>query len=180
MGISRTRHFTYLAMLAAMAIALNMLEWAIMPPLFGLFRVGFANIVALVTIRMLGVKDMIIVNVMRVVIGSLLSGKFLGSTFWISAGGVTLSSLMLVLLDHFHSSLLFTSVISSIAHSAGQIMVVMAFYMQPGILALLPYFLLVSIPTGLLTGTIARLVLKRVKPLRRDMWWLDENKESFV
>ena len=79
MRIERTRRFTYLAMLSAMAITLNLLETAILPPVFGFFRVGLANIIALVTIRILGVKDMIIVNVMRVVIGSLLSGTFLGS-----------------------------------------------------------------------------------------------------
>ena len=90
--------------------------------------------------------------------------------FWISCGGIVLSSLVLILLDHLHSSLLFTSVFSSIAHSVGQTLVVMVFYMQPGILAILPYFLLISIPTGLLTGTIAKLVLKRIKPLRKDAW----------
>ena len=170
MRIERTRRFTYLAMLSAMAITLNLLETAILPPVFGFFRVGLANIIALVTIRIRGVKDMIIVNVMRVVIGSLLSGTFLGSMFWISCGGIVLSSLVLILLDHLHSSLLFTSVFSSIAHSVGQTLVVMVFYMQPGILAILPYFLLISIPTGLLTGTIAKLVLKRIKPLRKDAW----------
>lgn len=81
-----------------------------------------------------------------------------------------LSTLILILLDHLRSSLLFMSVFSSIAHSVGQILVVMLFYMQPGILALLPYFLLISIPTGLLTGTVARLVLKRIKPLRKDSY----------
>lgn len=170
MRIDRTRRFTYLAMLSAMAITLNLLETGILPPVFGFFRVGLANIIALVTIRILGVKDMIIVNVMRVVIGSLLSGTFLGSMFWISCGGIVLSSLVLILLDHLHSSLLFTSVFTSIAHSVGQTLVVMVFYMQPGILAILPYFLLISIPTGLLTGTIAKLVLKRIKPLRKDAW----------
>lgn len=170
MRIERTRRFTYLAMLSAMAITLNLVETAILPPFFGIFRIGLANIISLVTIRLLGVREMVIVNLMRVLMGSLLSGTFLGSTFWISCGGVVLSTLILILLDHLRSSLLFMSVFSSIAHSVGQILVVMLFYMQPGILALLPYFLLISIPTGLLTGTVARLVLKRIKPLRKDSY----------
>ena len=109
---------------------------------------------------------MIIVNIMRVVIGNLLRGTIFGSTFWISAGGVLLASLVLILLDRLNSSLMFTSVLMSIAHSVGQVFVVMLFYMQPGIAVLLPYLFLGSIPAGILTGYIAGLVLKRIKPLR--------------
>ena len=94
MRIDKTRHFTYLALLSAMAITLNLLETAMIPPLFGVFRIGLANIIALVTLKILGVKDMIIVNIMRVMIGNLLSGRIFGSTFWISFGGVLLHPLV--------------------------------------------------------------------------------------
>ena len=129
---------------------------------------GLANIVALITIRLLGVKDMIIVNAMRVVISSLMRGMIFGSTFWISMGGVVLSSIVLIILDKLHSSLMFTSILSAIAHSAGQVIIVMFFYMQPGIAILLPYLFLGSIPMGILTGTVAHLVLKRIKPLTKN------------
>ena len=165
--LEKNRHFTYLALLSAMAITLNLLETSLIPPIFGVFRIGLANIIALVTLRILGVKEMIIVNVMRVVIGNLLSGRFLGSTFWISLGGVALSTLILIIMDRLHTSLMFTSVMSSIAHSTGQVIVVMLFYMQPLIATILPYFLLLSIPTGLLTGFVANMVVKRIKPLRK-------------
>ncbi len=166
MTIDKNRHFTYLALLSAMAIVLNLVESIYIGPIIGVLRIGLANIVALITIRLLGVKDMIIVNIMRVVIGNLLRGTIFGSTFWISAGGVLLSSLVLILLDRLNSSLMFTSVLMSIAHSVGQVFVVMLFYMQPGIAVLLPYLFLGSIPAGILTGYIAGLVLKRIKSLR--------------
>ena len=138
----KTKHFVYLALLSAMAITLSLIESIYIGPfLFGILRIGLANIVALITIRLLGVKDMIIVNAMRVVISSLMRGMIFGSTFWISMGGVVLSSIVLIILDKLHSSLMFTSILSAIAHSAGQVIIVMFFYMQPGIAILLPYLL---------------------------------------
>lgn len=167
MRIDRTRRFTYLALLSAMAITLNLLETAMIPPLFGVFRIGLANIIALVTLKVLGVKEMIIVNIMRVMIGNLLSGRIFGSTFWISFGGVLLSTVILILMEKFHSSLMFTSVMSAVGHSTGQVFVVMLFYMQPLIATILPYFLALSIPTGLATGFIAKIAVERVKPLKK-------------
>lgn len=166
MNITRNRHFTYLALLSAMAITLNLLETALIPPIMGVFRVGLANIIALLTLKILGAKDMVIVNLMRVLIGNLISGRFLGSSFWISLGGVTVSTIVLLLADKLDSSLLFSSILSSIGHSSGQVLVVMAFYKQPWMISFLPYFLLVSIPTGIITGLIAKVAIDRVKPLR--------------
>lgn len=172
--LQRTKRFTVLALLSAMAITLNLLETAILTPFLGLLRVGLANIIALMAIEILGVKEMIIVNVMRVVIGSLLSGMFLGTAFWISVGGVLLSSLVIFLCTKLKSSLMFTSVMSSIAHSVGQVIIVVFLYKQLMVAAILPYFLLFSIPAGLLTGSIAKLALKRVKPLKQEKRDLDD------
>lgn len=164
---NNVKRFTYLALLSAMAITLNLLETAMIPPMFGVFRIGLANIIALVTIEILGVKEMIIVNFMRVIIGNLMSGRLLGSTFWISFGGVLLSSVILLLMHYIKASLMFTSVMSAIAHSVGQVLVVMFFYMTSYIVVILPYFLLLSIPTGLFTGFIAKIASERIKPLRK-------------
>ena len=102
---------------------------------------------------------------MRVMIGNLLRGMIFGSTFWIALGGVVLSSLTLIIMDRMKSSLMFTSIMSSIAHSLGQVFVVMMFYNQPAFAAILPYMLLGSIPMGFLTGYTAKLVLDRIRPL---------------
>ena len=167
MSIAKTKRFTVLALLAAIAITLNILETTMIPPLMGVFRIGLANIMALVALRMLGIKEMLIVNAMRVLIGNLLTGTIFGSVFWISFSGVVLSSLILILMDLLKSSLMFTSVMSSIGHSLGQVLVVTFFCMQPAFIVVLPYFLLLSIPTGLLTGFVATIAIQRVKPLRK-------------
>lgn len=163
----QVKRFTYLALLSAMAITLNLMETAMLPPMFGIFRIGLANIISLVTIRILGIKEMIIVNMMRVIIGNLMSGRFMGSSFWISLGGVVLSSVVLIIMDKLHSSMMFSSVMSAIAHSVGQVSVVAFFYMTTYIAVILPYFLLLSVPTGLLTGFVAKVTSDRIQPLRQ-------------
>lgn len=167
MGIDRTRHFVYLALFTAMAIVLSIVESVYIGPVFFLVRIGLANIVALVTVKILGIRDMIIVNTMRVIISTLMRGMIFSSTFWISLGGVALSSIVLIILEKMHSSLMFTSVIMSIAHSVGQVIVVCFFYMQAGVAAILPYLLLGSIPMGFLTGTVANMVIPRLKPITK-------------
>ena len=166
MTIEKNRRFTYLALLSAVAIALNLLESIYIGPIFGVLRLGLANIAALLALKLMGRKEMIIVNVMRVVIGNLLRGTIFSSTFWISSGGVILSSLVMLGMDKLDSSLLFTSIIGSIAHSSGQVLIVSFLYRQAGMAAILPYLLLGSIPTGILIGTVAKLVLTRIRPLK--------------
>ncbi len=158
----KTKRFVYLTLLSAMAITLNILESILIGPIFMNLRIGLANIIALITLFMLGPKDMIIVNIMRVFIGNLLRGLIFGSTFWISLAGVTLSSIILLLCYRLKSSIVFTSILSSIGHSAGQVLMVMFIYQQAGMAITLPYLLIFSIPTGILTGFVAKAALSRV------------------
>ena len=169
MTIQKTRHFVYLTLLSAMAITLNLIESMYIGSFSFGIRIGLANIIALITINLLSIKDMIIVNIMRVMIGNLLRGLIFGSTFWIGLGGVILSSIALIVMHKLKSSLMFTAVVCSISHSVGQVLVVMWFYKQAAIAAILPYLLLGSIPMGFLTGYIAKLVLDRIKPIKLDV-----------
>ena len=166
MEIRGTKRFTFLTLLVAMAIMLNVIESTYIGSFSFGIRIGLANIIALITIKILGIKEMLVVNVMRVMIGNLIRGLIFGSTFWISLGGVALSSIMLIILHKLNASIMFTSVGSSIAHSVGQVLVVMAFYRQPLIMSILPYLLLGSVPTGILTGYLAVRVIERIKPLK--------------
>lgn len=160
---TKTRKLMYLTMLSAMAIAINLLEYTVVPPMPMGVRFGFANIIALITMMLLGVKSMIIVNVMRVVLGNLLRGLLFGMTFWIALGGIVLSSLVLILCRYLKSSVLFTSVLSSVAHIIGQYIVVVLIYDQASIWVLAPMSLFASFAAGILTGIVAQEALKRIQ-----------------
>ena len=164
MRMSETKKFVYVTMLSAIAISLNIFESIFIGNIFPFgIRIGLANIIALVTIVKFGVKDMLVVNIMRVFIGNLLRGLIFGSTFWIALGGVILSSFALIIGQKLKASLIFISVISSIMHSFGQVLVVIFFYKQPGMIAIMPYLLLGAIPMGIVTRIVAKEALRLIK-----------------
>ena len=73
--MNKTRSMSFLAMLSAMAIVLNMIENMLALPLG--VRIGMANIMALIVVHIYGVKEMLFVNLLRVVVSGLLSGNIL-------------------------------------------------------------------------------------------------------
>ena len=161
--MSKTKKLTYVTLLSAMAIVINVFESTFIPPVSFGIRFGLANIIALITMEFFCVKEMIIVNSMRVVIGSLLRGWMFGTTFWISFGGVLLSSIVLIIVYYLKGSVIFKSIMSAFAHSIGQVLVVMLLYNQKSMAVYIPVMLITAIPTGALTGFISTMVLKRVK-----------------
>ena len=161
---NQTKRLMYITMLSAMAIIINIFESTYLPIFpFGI-RFGLANIIALIAIELLDVKAMLSVNFMRVVIGNLLRGLIFGSTFWISLGGVVLSSIVLILCKKvLKLPIMSMSMLSAVGHSTGQVLMVLMFYQQENMLMILPYLLLSAIPTGLLTGFTAQSALHLLK-----------------
>ena len=163
MKLTAIKHLVYVSILSALAIVINLFECYFIPPLqFGI-RLGLANIISLITVFLLGTKELIYVNGLRVVLGGLLRGIIFGAPFWISGGGVILSTIALYLCHKAKCSVLFTSVISAIMHSFGQLVVVTLLYQEVQIMALLPILVISAILTGLLTGFIAKECIKRMR-----------------
>lgn len=166
MKMSETKRFVYVTMLCAMAISLNLFESIYIGNIFPFgIRIGLANIIALITIEMFGIKEMLVVNVMRVFIGNLIRGLIFGSTFCLALGGVVLSSIALIITHKLKSSLIFSSVVCSVMHSLGQVLVVIMFYNQPRMIAIMPYLLLGSIPMGVITGIVSKNALRLMKKI---------------
>lgn len=158
-----TKKFVVVTMLSAMAITLNIIESIFIGNIAFGIRVGLANIIAIITIYVFGIKEMLIVNIMRVVIGNLLRGLIFGTTFWIALSGILLSSLFLIITYKLKSTILFSSIISSIMHSMGQVLCVLFIYNQVAMLAIVPYLLLGSIPMGIITGIVADKGIQLIK-----------------
>lgn len=162
----KTLTFSYITMLSAMAIIINIVESIFIPPLqFGI-RFGIANIVSLITIYLFGIKEMLIVNSMRLVVANILKGMIFSSTFWISGTGIILSSLVLVVLHFLNSTLYFRSILSSISHSFGQLLAVSFLYNNINMFSIFPLLVFSSVATGILTGYISKMVLDRIKIVR--------------
>lgn len=163
--MNKTRQMTTLAMCIALAVIFHTIEAQIpIPSPIPGYHLGLANIVGLVVLFKFDDHKMMIVNFLRCIFASLLNGMIFSYVFWMSFGGVTLSTCIAIILRKKSGlSCIGISVASSIAHCVGQILVALIIYNQVLMISFLPYLLLMSIPTGILTGSITHLVLKRLK-----------------
>ena len=125
-------------------------------------KLGFANIVILVTLYELGVKEAIFINLVRVLVVSLVRGTFLSMGFFMSLTGAVLSLgvmiLFCLLIKKF--SIIGVSVIGSLFHVTGQILIAMIYMGSVYVVYYLPIIGLAAIITGILVGFIARSIIK--------------------
>ena len=161
----RTRKMVELTMLLAMSIVLHAIDNQIpLPfPVPGV-KLGLANIMGIIALYIFGYKEMLSLNLLRVLLSGLLRGSIFSAGFWISCGGVLLSTVVVLVLYHFmKKTLVLLSVISSICHCLGQLLMVSYLYQTFGMFWNLPMMLLLSVPTGVLTGMVAQESLKRIR-----------------
>ena len=125
-------------------------------------KLGFANIVILVTLYELGVKEAIFINLVRVLVVSLVRGTFLSMGFFMSLTGAILSLgvmiLFCLLIKKF--SIIGVSVIGSLFHVTGQILIAMIYIGSVYVVYYLPIIGLAAVITGILVGFIARAIIK--------------------
>lgn len=161
--MNKTKKLTYVTMLIALAIVLNVAENAFLPELPMGIRFGIANIIALITIQLFTYKEMTTVNIMRVILANLITGTIFGTKFFIALGGIVLSSISLIITKKINSSIIFSSIVSAFCHMIGQIAVVCFIYNTVGMVLTFPIYIVSSIGTGIITGMIGQEVLKRVR-----------------
>ncbi len=161
--LSSTRRLTLITMLLAMSIMLHMIEPSLPIPVPGV-KFGLANVLGLVALYLFGIKEMIILNLMRVLIASLLKGIIFGTGFWLSLTGVILSTFIsIVLYKHNKLSVIGISMASAAFHGLGQIVALIFINQTVYMIYWLPVLWFSSIPTGLLTGLLAIEILKRLR-----------------
>lgn len=159
----KNRNYIYVAVLASLAVVINIIENLFIPPVgFGI-RFGLANIISLVSLKLFSIKEMLMVIFVRLTVGNLLKGTIFGVSFWIPASGLFLSSVAIIVMDKLDCSIRFTSMMSAIFHSIGQLLAVVYLYRQVRIAALLPMLIIVSLVAGTITGYISELVIRRFR-----------------
>ena len=154
--------------MAALAIALSMAESVFPSPIPGV-KPGLANIVILLVLHQDGIRAAVWVSALRVIAGSLFFGSFLTPTFFLSLSGATCSLLMLKLTSYLPRSLfgpVTHSLLSSIAHIAGQLVIVYLWLMpHKGILYLIPILATAAVVFGMVNGIIAARILKSTETI---------------
>lgn len=150
-----------LGVLTAAAIVIAILESFI--PSVGIpgVKLGLANIVILIILYELGIWEAITVNLLRVLVVSLVRGTFLSMGFLMSLTGCVLSLgimiLFYLLIKKF--SIIGVSVIGSVFHVTGQILIAMIFLGSAYIFLYLPVIAISAIITGVFVGIVAKLII---------------------
>lgn len=158
----KLKKLSRLSMLLALSIVLSLIE-SLVPLFSGIvpgLKLGLANTVIIVVICLYSYKDAIYLSLTRVLLVSILRTGLFSITFWFSLGGAILSVTMMSIAHKFKKlSIIGVSIIGSIFHSIGQIIVAMLILESSKIIYYLPWLLLFSIPTGIAVGIISKQIL---------------------
>ncbi|NOQ79126.1 MAG: heptaprenyl diphosphate synthase [Gammaproteobacteria bacterium] len=160
------------ALLAALAITIHIIEAAFPSPLPGV-KPGLANVVTLFTFLRYGWQTALQVSLLRVIISSLVLGTFLSPTFLLSLSGALLSLSSLFLLQYpfrqsflhkYQPSAIGYAVSASITHMSGQFLVAWYFFIpHPGLFKLLPIFITFAVILGIVSGIITQLLINQIQ-----------------
>ena len=159
------KKFTRLTMLLALSVVLNIMESFI--PFFngnipGL-KLGLANIIILVVLYMFSFKDALFVSILRVILVGLLRTGLFSISFFFSLGGAIVSIIVMYFSHKTKLSIIGVSILGSISHSIGQILMAIFIMNNIYIVYYIPWLLLFSVPTGILTGVFSKVLMENLE-----------------
>jgi heptaprenyl diphosphate synthase len=178
----QTRRLTFLAVLLAASVVLNIVERVTMQALTqpiaiilgpvvgaGGIRIGLANIVVMLILYNFSTKDAFILLLLRIIIvGQLAIGLF-SLPFWTSLmGGVTGFFLMSIIKSFKGFSVISVSIMGAIGHVFGQIFIAVIFFELIEIVVYIPFMLMLSVPAGIFTGRITMKLNTILKPMLQE------------
>ena len=163
--MNKTRRIALCGVLMALALALSYIERFIplqmLVPLPGV-KLGLANIVTLIALYLLGVREAFSILIPRCVLGALFGGGITGLLFSLTGGMLAMGTMALMKkLPLF--SVYGVSIMGAAAHNVGQIAVSMLMMNSVYIGAYLPYLLIVALFTGSATGIAGASVLRTIR-----------------
>jgi len=148
---------TFLSVLTALAVAIGILELIIPPPVpVAGFKWGFSNAILLMILMLLGKKEALMAAVLKVTIASLLTGRFLGPSFFLGMGGSLSSVYMMSILMKSKFGLIAVSVFGSFVSNLVQLFLAATLFVGSfKVFYLAGYIIGIGAFTGFLNAMIA-------------------------
>lgn len=148
----KTRDMVLLSLLTAQAIVLHYIE-SFIPVIAPGAKLGLANIMTIVTLYIFGTKYALMVSVIRILLGSLLSGNPMGILFGLAGGLLSLTIMAILKKYPKYFSLIGVSTAGAALHNLGQLITAALLYKTKGILfTYMPILMLTSAITGYFIG----------------------------
>ena len=128
-------------------------------------KLGLANSVLLYALYMLGVRQSIILMLLKALMSWLIYMNM--NAMFYSLGGGLLSLIAMILLSRVSGvSIIGVSALGAVFFNVGQILVAVVMLNTPQlIVTYLPVLMVSGVVTGVLTGVVAKMVLKHLKSL---------------
>ena len=166
----KVQKMALLSVLTAAAIVIAIIESFIPSIWIPGIKLGLANIFILIILYEIGIIEAVLVNLLRVFLVGLLRGTFLSMGFLMSLTGAVLSLGIMILfyLIIKRFSIIAVSVMGSLFHIFGQILIAIIFLGTMSVLYYLPIISISAIVTGILVGIGAKLIIRTnvIKKLR--------------
>ncbi len=156
-----SKKVTLLGFTLAAAMLLSYVE-SLIPPLSGIpgIKIGLANIAVIFALWHFGIKEAILVSIVKILLSCLLFGNFVA--FLYSVAGAIFSLFGMILLKSLKKfSVIGVSIAGGVLHNTGQITAAIFLLGSNAIVYYLPVLILSGTVTGALIGVASGLVIKR-------------------
>jgi heptaprenyl diphosphate synthase len=155
----------FISVFTATSISLFVIESLFPAPIPGI-RLGLANIFILLALIFFGLKEALLIGILKSIIGSLILARLLTPSFIFSAGATMASTFImwLIINTRLPFSLLGISIIGAEAHIMTQLFIAASIFF-PGVsfFYISPIYVLSSIITGSVTGFLTYLIYSKTK-----------------
>jgi heptaprenyl diphosphate synthase len=164
--MSATRKLALSAVLVAVMLVLGYLESLIPVSSVPGIKLGLSNCVLLLSLYWLGVPLSFQMMIVKVVLLGLLLGNPMTIVYGL-AGGVLSLTVMSLLAGRRGVSPVGAGIAGGVMHNVGQILVAMLILQTPTLVYYLAVLMPVGAGMGLITGSVATILLRTVPPLKR-------------
>lgn len=155
----------FISLLVAQGLVLYMIERMIPVPFISPgAKLGLANIITVVAIYLLTLKDAFSIVLLRVILATLIGGNLSGFFYSLSGGILSLFAMYIVFkLGKDNISIIGISIIGAVFHNIGQIIIAATVIQNIKIAAYLPILLVAGVGTGIFVGITAKQLIVYLK-----------------
>lgn len=158
-----TKKIALCGVLTALAMIFSYIESVIPVPIpVPGIKLGVANIAVITILYVLGVKEAIVINLLRIVLTSLLFGNVNSFLFSISGAALSLT-IMIIMKKLAFFSCKGVSVCGGVMHNIGQIIAAVFIMGSEAIVFYLPVLIVSGVFTGVVIGVVSGIVAKHVR-----------------
>jgi heptaprenyl diphosphate synthase len=156
----------YFGVFTALALIFSHVE-TLIPIHIGIpgVKLGLANLVVVIALYRIGVKEAYVLSIVRVILAGFLFGNLFAILYSL-AGGLLSLTVMAFFKKTDKFSVLGVSMAGGVFHNIGQLIMATIVLESLSITYYLPVLMISGIVTGLLIGIVANEMLKRVRSLQ--------------